>query len=179
MRRSLAAIFLQFLRLLFPYKTQVVALPNSAGKASRFPKQLAAAEAQRRANFGRRVWATPTSDDLRSCAKSFVSTSSSKPSNRFQFLTSGRPPSDHKTVAAVWGCWPDLVVDSGDQGWSGQQRREVRGTPKRWGEMGNAGGGATAATVVRRRSAVVRRCCSLLERESPSLEREGVMKYLS
>ena len=60
-------------------------------------------------------------------------------------MTSKNHLPDPKTAAAVIGVWPDFPVDSGDHGWSRQQGRKVQILPKRWGEMGTHGGGATAA----------------------------------
>ena len=103
MRRRSAAPFIQFVCLTLLHTTQVVAQPKVIGKCSRFAKTVAAAEAQRQANFGGAVTARGGSDEARSCGVWFVFPRSTKPWYWMHKQRSSRPVSEAKTVAAVRG----------------------------------------------------------------------------
>ena len=157
-------------------------LQNPGGGAAIGGREIVAVgEKQRRrlppatAGFDRRVGPTPGSDDLVFGAKSFVSSSSSKPCSHIQFLTSLRHLPGQKTVAAVGGLWPDFVVVSGDHGWFRQLGFTTQSFPNHRGVMGGSGGGSTVA---QRRHNGGGRGSSLLEREREVLERERALENI-
>ena len=140
-----ATSFLQNDRLFLLFQIRVVARRTEHGNTTYQSKTAAAANTQRRQIFGRSVRATPGSDDLDFGAKFFVLSSSTKPYNHFPFLTSASQVFSAKTVAAVEGCWPDFVADSGDIGGAEWSRRDPLTFLYRCGRMGGAGGGTVAA----------------------------------